>query len=97
MSDGAGFGSFAGAVRLMREMDTTECKRRNALSQMQPGFALQSGAVGTLVETFGAGEAFLVEFNKGGQARDETCDWMGVLYPSEVELIGSNRGSGAGN
>ena len=45
-----------------------------------------TGDVGTVVETFGTGEAFLVEFNKNGKAAKGECDWMGVLYPTEVEL-----------
>ena len=39
-----------------------------------------------MVETFGTGEAFLVEFNKNGKAAKGECDWMGVLYPTEIEL-----------
>ena len=33
-----------------------------------PGFALRSGDVGTVLETLGNNEAFLVEFNKNGKA-----------------------------
>ena len=40
-----------------------------------------TGDVGTVLETFGNGEAFLVEFNKNGKAAEGECDWMGVLYP----------------
>ena len=47
---------------------------------------LRPGDVGTVVETFGTGEAFLVEFNKNGKAAKGECDWMGVLYPTEIEL-----------
>jgi hypothetical protein len=47
---------------------------------------LRTGDVGKVVETFGTGEAFLVEFNKNGKAANGECDWMGVLYPTEVEL-----------
>ena len=32
------------------------------------------------------GEAFLVEFVKNGKAAKGECDWMGVLYPTEIEL-----------
>ena len=32
------------------------------------------------------GEAFLVEFIKNGKAAKGECDWMGVLYPTEIEL-----------
>jgi hypothetical protein len=72
-------------ARVMREMDERECKQRNALSKTSPGFVLRPGDVGTVVETFGTGEAFLVEFNKNGKAAN-ACDWMGVLYPAEIEL-----------
>ncbi len=72
-------------ARVMRDMDERECKRRNALSKTSPGFVLRPGDVGTVVETFGTGEAFLVEFNKNSKAAN-SCDWMGVLYPAEIEL-----------
>jgi len=72
-------------ARVMREMDERECKQRNALSKTSPGFVLRPGDVGTVVETFGTGEAFLVEFNKDSKAAN-ACDWMGVLYPAEIEL-----------
>ena len=49
--------------------------------------------MGTVVETFGTGEAFLVEFNKNGKAAKGECDWMGVLYPTEIELgTGPDKG-----
>ena len=73
-------------AKLNREMDERECRQRNALSMTHPGFSLAAGAIGTVVETFGTGEAFLVEFNKNGAARNGQCDWMGVLYPTEIEL-----------
>jgi hypothetical protein len=47
---------------------------------------LRAGEVGTVVETFGPGEAFLVEFARNGKAAKGECDWMGVLYPTEIEL-----------
>ena len=43
-----------------------------------------------MVETFGTGEAFLVEFSKNGKAAKDECDWMGVLYPTEIEVLGSS-------
>jgi hypothetical protein len=46
----------------------------------------RAGEVGTVVETFGPGEAFLVEFARNGKAAKGECDWMGVLYPTEIEL-----------
>ena len=78
---------------LKRELDERECKRRNALSRTTPGLVLRPGDVGTVVETFGPGEAFLVEFAKNGKAAKGECDWMGVLYPTEIEL-GSNPDKG---
>jgi len=86
MRDAADFVVAMTTARLMREIDERECKRRNALSKTSPGFALRTGDVGTVVETFGTGEAFLVEFSKNGKAANGECDWMGVLYPTEVEL-----------
>jgi hypothetical protein len=88
MRDAAEFVAMATA-KLMREIDENECKRRNALSKTSPGFVLKSGDVGTVVETFGTGEAFLVEFNKNGGGPDQ-CDWLGVLYPTEIEVAGSS-------
>jgi hypothetical protein len=86
MRDAADFMAAVTTARLNRGMDERECKRRNALSRTNPGFALSAGDVGTVVETFGPGEAFLVEFSKNGKAAKGECDWMGVLYPTEVEL-----------
>ena len=68
-------------ARLMRGMDERECQRRNALSRTKPGFALKSGDTVKVVESFNDG--FLVE---AGASRKDSCDWMGVLYPSEIEL-----------
>jgi hypothetical protein len=81
-------------AKLRRELDEKECKRRNALSKTSPGFVLRPGDVGTVVETFGSNEAFLVEFNKGGRAKKDSCDWMGVLYPAEIEVLGNGADSG---
>jgi hypothetical protein len=90
MRDAADVMMMATTARVTRDMDERECKQRNALSQTSPGFVLRPGDVGTVVETFGTGEAFLVEFNKNSKAAN-ACDWMGVLYPAEIEL-----GSGSG-
>lgn len=77
-------------AKLRREMDERECKQRNALSQTSPGFRLNSGDVVTVVETFGSNEAFLVEFNKPSKAKNgNACEWMGVLYPAEIEMLGA--------
>ncbi|HEX5999743.1 MAG TPA: hypothetical protein VFZ16_10160 [Hyphomicrobiaceae bacterium] len=74
------------AARLTRGLDELECKRRNALSRSIPGFALSLGDVGTVLETLGNNEAFLVEFNRNGTSNGE-CDWLGVLYPAEIEMV----------
>ena len=70
-------------ARLLRELDEKECLRRNALTRTKPGFALRSGDTVKVVEAFGGDEAFLVE---AGASRKDSCDWMGVLYPSEIEI-----------
>jgi hypothetical protein len=74
-------------ARLRRELDERECRRRNALSRTLPGFTLRSGDVGTVLETLGNNEAFLVEFNQNGKAANGQCDWLGVLYPAEIEVV----------
>jgi hypothetical protein len=86
MRDAAELMMAVTTARLNRELDEHECKRRNALSRTAPGLVLRAGEVGTVVETFGPGEAFLVEFAKNGKAAKGECDWMGVLYPTEIEL-----------
>lgn len=75
-------------ARLRREMDERECKARNALSTTEPGLKLEPGTVLTVVETFGSNEAFLVEFNRPTRRETDACDWMGVLYPTEIEMLG---------
>ena len=70
-------------ARLVRGLDERECLRRNALSRTKPGFKLASGDTVKVVEDFE--EAFLVE---AGASRKDSCDWMGVLYPSEIEIGG---------
>jgi hypothetical protein len=74
-------------ARLRRELSEQECRRRNALSKSIPGFALRSGDVGTVLETLGNNEAFLVEFNRNGKAKNGECDWLGVLYAAEIEVV----------
>ena len=93
MRDAAEMMAALTTARLNRELDERECKRRNALSRTAPGLVLKAGDVGTVVETFGPGEAFLVEFAKSSKAAKGECDWMGVLYPTEIEL-GSDPGKG---
>lgn len=89
MSGAGNIGVQATVARLVREMGEPECRRRNALSQTAPGFRLKAGDVVQVVETFR--EGFLVEF--GPKAADR-CDWMGVLYPSEIEMIDRDAGAG---
>jgi hypothetical protein len=84
MRDAAEMMAVVTTATLNRQLDEMECKRRNALSQTTPGLVLQAGDVGTVVETLGDG--FLVEFAKNGKAAKGECDWMGVLYPTEIEL-----------
>jgi hypothetical protein len=90
MRDAAMEGTVVTA-KLKRMLDERECKQRNALSRTAPGLALAPGDVVTVVETFGANEAFLVEFNKQARPRADACDWMGVLYPTEIEMLGTSR------
>ena len=71
-------------VRLMRGIDEIECVRRNALRQKRPGYVLRHGEIGTILETFEDGRAYLVEF---GHLAPDACDWLGVLYPTEVEVL----------
>ena len=65
-------------AKLRRELDERECKQRNALSKTSPGFVLSTGDIGTVLETLGNNEAFLVEFNKNGKPAKGECDWLGV-------------------
>jgi len=83
MSDAAGFGTMVKTAKLLREIDIDECQRRNALSNKQVDLRLRQGSVVTVLESLDQGRAFLVEF--GGRSPD-TCDWLGVLYPSEIEF-----------
>jgi hypothetical protein len=87
MRDAIGVTGKVLTARLMRGLDESEAHRRNALSRTKPGLRLTEGDLVTVVETFGNGEAFLVEFNKGGKARQDSCDWMGVLTNSEIEVV----------
>jgi hypothetical protein len=78
-------------AKLRRELDERECKQRNALSSTAPGFALQPGDVGTVLETLGNNEAFLVEFSRNGKAAKGECEWLGVLYPTEIEMVDTRQ------
>jgi hypothetical protein len=86
MSDAAGFGEMLATARLLRELDAGECLRRNALTNKRPGLKLRQGSVVTVLETLDQGKAFLVEFGE----RKEKCDWLGVLYPTELEFETAN-------
>lgn len=74
-------------ARLLRPLSEHEARERNALSATKPGLKLQAGDVVTVVETFDAGSSFLVEFNNGGKAKKDTCDWMGVVSVAEIEVL----------
>ena len=91
MRDAAEMMTAVTTAKLRRELDERECKRRNALSKTSPGFALRTGDVGTVLETLGNNEAFLVEFNKNGKAAKGECEWLGVLYPAEIEMVDTRR------
>ncbi len=84
MSDAAGFGEMTKTARLVREIDAGETRRRNALSVKRQGLKLEQGAVVTVIETLDQGNAFLVEF---GARQPDKCDWLGVLYPTEIEFV----------
>jgi len=85
MRETAGFGGMMMTAKLVREIDERESMRRNALSDKR-SISLRQGSVVTVLETLDEGKAFLVEF---GQRTPDTCDWLGVLYPSEIEIMRS--------
>ena len=87
MRDAAEMTMTISVARLRLELDEGECKRRNALSRSVPGFTLRSGDVGTVLETLGNNEAFLVEFSRNSDNRNGECEWLGVLYPAEIEVV----------
>ena len=88
MRDAAEMTGLVQTARLMRGLDANEVQMRNALTtKARADLALSAGTLVTVVETLGSGEAFLVEFNKSGKAKKDSCDWMGVLYPSEIEVV----------
>ncbi len=88
MSDAAGFGEMLKTARLVRELDAGECLRRNALTNKRTDLRLRQGAVVTVLETLDQGNAFLVEF---GEKTPSKCDWLGVLYPAEIEFVTSAK------
>jgi hypothetical protein len=84
MSDAASLRGFTGTARLVRELDPGECLRRNALTNKRPDVRLRQGATVTVLEELEKGNAFLVEFSE--RKVPENCDWLGVLYTSEIEF-----------
>ncbi|MEZ5849754.1 MAG: hypothetical protein R3D68_03770 [Hyphomicrobiaceae bacterium] len=84
MSNAARPSGFGGTARLVRELDPGECLRRNALTNKRPDVRLRQGATVTVLEELEKGNAFLVEFNERKAA--ENCDWLGVLYTTEIEF-----------
>jgi hypothetical protein len=88
MSDAAGFGVTVKTAKLLREIDADECRRRNALSNKRVDLRLSQGSKVTVLESLDQGRAFLVEF---GEQTPDRCDWLGVLYPSEIEFEGKHR------
>jgi hypothetical protein len=44
-----------------------------------------------VLETLGDNEAFLVEFSRNGKAAKGECEWLGVLYPAEIEMVDTRR------
>jgi hypothetical protein len=87
MRDASSMSGKVMTVRLLRAMSARETKERNALTTKDEGLALAAGTLVTVVETFDKGAAFLVEFNKAGKPKKDTCDWMGVVKPAEVEIV----------
>jgi hypothetical protein len=87
MRDAADNTGVVKTARLMRAFTEGEARERNALSVTRPGLKLVEGDLVTVIDTFSNGEAFLVEFNKAGKPKKDSCDWMGVLSPSEIEVI----------
>ena len=68
-------------IRLTKTLDAAECARRNAVSVTAAHLSLPAGSIGKVVERLG--EGYLVEFGDRGPDR---CDWLGVLYASEIEM-----------
>ena len=87
MRDAAAVTGLVMTAKMMRTMDEAEARRRNALSVTKPGMQLEVGDMVTVVDTLDSGEAFLVEFTKGGKVKKDSCDWMGVLTLGEIEVV----------
>ena len=69
-------------IRLTRSIDGDEMLRRNALTLKDSNLVLGNGEIGSVVDVFENGEAYLVEFGNAGR-----CQWLGVLYLREVEIV----------
>ena len=69
---------------LVHTIDGRECASRNALVATPPHLVLTAGSIGTIVDRLDDGDAFLVEFGSRGPTE---CDWLGVLYASEIEPV----------
>ena len=69
---------------LTKHIHCHECARRNALTNKPADLVLAAGSVGIVVDSLDGGEAYLVEFGSRGP---DQCDWLGVLYASEIELM----------
>ena len=87
MRDAAAMTGKVMTAKMMRSLDESEARRRNALSATTPGFHLQVGDMVTVVDTLDAGTSFLVEFTKSGKVKKDSCDWMGVLTLNEIEVV----------
>jgi hypothetical protein len=75
-------------AKLRREMDERECKRRNALSKTSPGLVLRPGDCRHRGRDVRHGRGIPGRVQQKGRARKDSCDWMGVLYPTEIEVMG---------
>lgn len=73
-------------ARLMKGLTERECAERNALTKTDrtTPSALPVGTVGTVLDTLEDGHAFVVEFGSRGP---DQCDWLGVLYVSELQFM----------
>lgn len=87
-------GEFSPTIvgRLVRGYSVDEARRRNALSRTTPGLLLCAGDVVTVVDKFEGGRSFLIEFSLAADTKSGSCDWMGVVPASDVELIGDAKG-----
>lgn len=71
-------------ARLIKRLTERECAERNALTNRKAPPVLTAGTVGTVLDTLEEGRAFVVEFGSRGP---DQCDWLGVLYASELQIM----------